>query len=115
MPPQSRLDGPAVLHHVMMRRIEERAIFRAVATANDLPPEALTGKGRPVSAAQGRREAAHVWCRLAGQPGRILAAAPGTTPQAVYAGARRGGQTAPIEPLVWRSCDDWHWGPLFTS
>jgi len=45
--------------------------------------------------------AAYLWCRVAGQSGRVLAAALGLSHQAVYAAATRGERAAARWQAVW--------------
>jgi REP-associated tyrosine transposase len=88
MPPLGR--GPAL-----------QDVVRAVATATGLHPDALRGAGRPARTARAREGAAYLWCRLAGQSGRVLATALGITPQAVYAAAARGERLSARWRSVW--------------
>jgi len=43
MPRSARLDGPGVVHHVIIRGIERRKIFKG--TRSLYPPEPFKGKG----------------------------------------------------------------------
>jgi hypothetical protein len=63
-----------------------------------IAPAALAGAGRAAPVARARVGVAYLWCRMAGQSGRVLAAAWGVSHQTVYAAARRG-EKAPTE---WR-------------
>jgi putative transposase len=76
-------------------------VVRAVATAAGLPADSLAGRGRPARTSRAREGAAYLWCRLAGQSGRVLAIALGITPQAVYAAAARGERLAARWRPVW--------------
>ena len=53
-------------------------------------------------AARAREGAAYLWCRVAGQSGRVLAAALGLSHQAVYAAATRGERAAARWQAVWK-------------
>ncbi len=69
-------------------------LLAAVAADLGLPPNALAGAGRAPRVARAREGAAYLWCRVAGQSGRALAAALGLSHQAVYAAATRGERAA---------------------
>jgi REP element-mobilizing transposase RayT len=76
-------------------------VLHAAAAALDLPPAALAGAGRGSRVARAREGAAYLWCRVAGQSGRVLAAALGLSHQAVYAAATRGERAAARWQAVW--------------
>jgi hypothetical protein len=79
-----------------------QTVLAAVATAVGLPATALTGGGPPPRAARAREGLAYLWCRVAGQSGRVLAAALGVSHQAVYAAATRGERAAAQWQRVWK-------------
>jgi REP element-mobilizing transposase RayT len=83
-------------------RLALLSVLKAVARAGGLPPAALAGSGRAARVARAREGAAYLWCRLAGQSGRVLAAALGLSHQAVYAAATRGEGAAARWQAVWR-------------
>jgi REP element-mobilizing transposase RayT len=83
------------------RRLPLDELLRAVAVAGGLPLAALAGTGRAPRVARAREGAAYLWCRLAGQSGRVLSAALGLSHQAVYAAARRGEAAASRWQGVW--------------
>jgi hypothetical protein len=76
-------------------------VLGAVAAAAGLPPAALASAGRAWRVARAREGAAYLWCRVAGQSGRVLAAALGLSHQAVYAAATRGERAAARWQAVW--------------
>ncbi|MBI4735992.1 MAG: transposase [candidate division NC10 bacterium] len=84
------------------RRPALGAVLAAVAAAVGLPPDALAGAGRAPRVARAREGAAYLWCRVAGQSGRVLAAALGLSHQAVYAAATRGERAAVRWQTVWK-------------
>ncbi len=86
-----------------VRRPALARLLAAVAAAEGLPPESLAGAGRPPRVARARAGAAYLWCRRAGQSGRILAAALGCSHQAVYAAATRGEAAAARWEAVWNN------------
>ena len=86
---------------VAPRRLPLVEVLRAVAGAVGLPPAALAGTGRAPRVARAREGAAYLWCRLAGQSGRVLAATLGLSHQAVYAAAMRGESAASRWRRVW--------------
>jgi len=77
-----------------------RLLAAVVATAG-LAADALAGTGRGAQVAQARAGAAYLWCRLAGQAGRELAAALGLSHQAVSKAAARGEPAAARWQAVW--------------
>ena len=77
------------------------AVLAAVAAGMGLPPDALVGAGRAPRVARAREGAAYLWYRVAGQSGRVLAAALGLSHQAVYAAATRGERAAARWQAVW--------------
>ena len=77
-----------------LKRPALRTVLGAVAAALGLPPAALASAGRAARVARARAGAAYLWCRVAGQSGRVLAAALGLSHQAVYAAATRGERAA---------------------
>jgi len=77
-------------------------VLGAVAAALGLPPAALASAGRAARVARAREGAAYLWCRVAGQSGRVLAAALGLSHQAVYAAATRGERAAARWQAVWQ-------------
>jgi putative transposase len=79
-------------------------ILGAVAATEGLPPEALGGTGRSPRIARARAGVAYLWCRMAGQSGRVLAAVLGISHQAVSAAAARGE----LEATRWKAT----WGRL---
>jgi REP element-mobilizing transposase RayT len=83
------------------RRLPLLALLNAVAVAVGLPPAALAGTGRASHVARAREGAAYLWCRVAGQSGRVLARSLGLSHQAVYAAARRGESAASRWQRVW--------------
>lgn len=76
-------------------------MLAAVAATAGLPPETLAGTGWDGRVAQARAGAAYLWCRLAGQTGRPLAAALGLSDQAVSKAATRGERTAARWQALW--------------
>jgi len=66
MPRQPRLDAPEVLHHVMVRGLERRAIFREDTDCADFVARLAR------LAERGARSVCRMVCR--GHPGRPLAA-----------------------------------------
>jgi len=78
------------------------AVLGALAATAGLPPEALAGIGRSPRIARAREGAAYLWCRVAGQSGRVLAAALGLSHQAVSAAAARGEREAARWHATWR-------------
>ncbi len=84
------------------RRPALEALLEAVAATLGLSPGALTGGGRSLRVARARAGAAYLWCRVAGQSGRQLAAALGVSHQAVSAAAARGEHAATQWQEVWR-------------
>ena len=87
---------------VAPRRLPLVEVLSAVAVAVGLPPAALAGTGRAPRVARAREGAAYLWCRLAGQSGRVLAATLGLSHQAVYAAAMRGESAASRWQRVWK-------------
>ncbi len=84
------------------RRLPLPRVLQAVAAAMGLAPAALAGAGRTPRVARAREGVAYLWCRRAGQSGRVLAAALGISHQAVYAAATRGERAASQWQAVWR-------------
>jgi REP element-mobilizing transposase RayT len=84
------------------RRVALAQLLAAVATATGLAPEALDGTGRTAPLVRAREGAAYLWCRVAGQSGRVLATTLGVSHQAVYAAATRGERAAAQWARVWR-------------
>jgi len=84
------------------RRPALRPVLVAVAAAEGLAPESLAGTGRPARLARARAGVAYLWCRRAGQSGRVLATALGISHQAVYAAATRGEAAAARWDALWR-------------
>ena len=85
------------------RRRPLGAGLSAVAPAAGLPPVARAGTGRRPRVARARAGAASLWGRLAGQAGRVLAAARGLSPHAGYAAAMRGESAASRWQRVWNT------------
>jgi putative transposase len=83
-------------------RVTLAGVLDAVAAAVGLTPDALAGGGRVPRLARAREGVAYLWCRLAGQSGRAVAAALGVSHQAVYAAATRGERAAARWAEVWR-------------
>ncbi len=95
MPRQARLDAPDTLHHVMVRVLEHRAIFRDdVDRAEFVGRLAALAEGDALTvlARACLPNHAHLWVEVLGHPGRPLAPAIGVRPQAVYQAAIRGRQ-----------------------
>jgi putative transposase len=84
-----------------LKRTALLTVLGAVAAAAGLPPAALASAGRASRVARAREGAAYLWCRVAGQSGRVLAAALGLPHQAVYAAATRGERAAARWQAVW--------------
>ncbi|HSB80374.1 MAG TPA: hypothetical protein VLM91_16455 [Candidatus Methylomirabilis sp.] len=78
-----------ILHQFGPPRRRARAAYRAF-VAEGLPQRTR----RWSHVARAREGAAYLWCRLAGQSGRVLAAGLGLSHQAVYAAAMRGESAA---------------------
>ena len=76
-------------------------VLTAVAAAEGLAVESLAGRGRPVRVVRAREGAGYLWCRRAGQSGRVLATALGISHQAVYAAASRGELVAARWDGIW--------------
>ncbi len=105
------LGAPAFVEHLRQevasqasappRRLALVTVLGAVAAAVGLPPDALASTGRAPRVARAREGVAYLWCRLAGQSGRVLAAALGVSHQAVYAAATRGERAAIRWQAVW--------------
>jgi len=93
MPRQPRLDAPGVLHQVMVRGIERRAIFRDEADRAAVVARlatSVTGAGLTVYAWAPLPNHTH----LLGHPGRPLAPYLGVQPAAIPKAARRSAATA---------------------
>jgi chromosomal replication initiation ATPase DnaA len=88
-------------HATAGRPVPLATVLAAVAGSVGLPVAALAGRGRPDPVARAREGAAYLWCRRAGQSGRVLAATLGLTHQAVYAAATRGEQAAGRWEKIW--------------
>jgi putative transposase len=101
MPRHARLDAPHTLHHVMVRGLERRAIFRDDADRGDFSGRlaALAEAGAlTVLAWACLPNHAHLLVRTGTRP---LAPILGVRPQAVYQAARRGREArAEWERLV---------------
>jgi len=82
-------------------RVTLAGVLDAVVAAVGLPPDALAGGGRAPRLARAREGVAYLWCRLAGQSGRLLATGLGVSHQAVYAAATRGERAAARWAEVW--------------
>jgi hypothetical protein len=67
-----------------------------------IAPTALAGAGRGAPVVRARAGVAYLWCRVAGQSGRALAAAWGISHQAIYAAAHRGEAAAAEWMKIWR-------------
>jgi len=76
-------------------------LLAAVGATAGLAPYALSGTGRDAQVTQARAGAAYLWCRVAGQAGRELAAALGLSHQAVSKAAVRGEHAAARWQAVW--------------
>ena len=83
-------------------RVTLAGVLAAVAATTGLAPDALAGGGRASRLARAREGVAYLWCRLAGQSGRSVAAALGVSHQAVSAAATRGERTAARWAGVWQ-------------
>ncbi len=95
MPGQARLDAPNRLHHVKVRGLERRAIFRDDADRAEFVGRlaALAEAGAlTVLAWACLPNHAHLWVEVLGHPRRLLAPVLGVRPQAVYQAATRGRQ-----------------------
>jgi REP element-mobilizing transposase RayT len=82
---QARHRPPKVSLDVLVDRVCRRV---------GIAPTALRGSGRGASVSLTRAGIAYLWCRVAGQSGRVLAAAWGCSHQAISAAARRGEAAA---------------------
>jgi hypothetical protein len=100
MPRQARLDAPEILHHVMVRGIEHRSIFREDADRTDFLARLAT------LAEQGAWTIYALRVEVLGHPGWPLAEPLGVCPQAVYRvvgaeDARAVGSA--VGDVTWRS------------
>lgn len=112
----ARLDTPGALHRGICRGIERQRFVRndtdrAVCVehggrglaATETPLTPMSGcSGRSPQIARARAGVAYLWCRVAGQSGRLLAAALGLSHQAVSAAAARGEREGSRWDAVWR-------------
>ena len=96
-----QLRASQAAHKAPGRPLDLATVRAAVAARQGVPGEALAGAGRSPRIARAREGLAYLWCRRAGQSGRILAATLGITHQAVYAAATRGEYAAADWQAVW--------------
>ena len=96
MPRQARLDAPDTLHHVLVRGLERRRIFRDDTDRREFVARVgalAEGGAVRVYAWALLPTHAHLWMEGLGHPGRPLAGALGVGPQAVYQAVARGRET----------------------